>query len=512
MRETFRDLHPCARLQFASAREGSTRNRTIRKANLLSSTDTSTETTLDTQNSADATSTTHAGAHDHAHEHDHNHDHAHGDHAGHTHAAPAMNPECTRTVEVPVPAEDVSAEFASVLKRYRKQARIPGFRAGKVPEAVIRTKFADSLRQDVLESILPKHLRQAIDAQGLQPVSQPQVTDLHLAEKEPLRFKAAFEVLSPIDITGYNDVKVDVPDATVTDEEYQSELDRIRNSQAVMEPITEDRPLADGDFAVIRFTGKVHSENDQPTRPIAGEDPAVEIGSPNTVEAFTIARRGAKVGQQMQFDASYPEEFSEPRLAGKTVSYDIEVKAIQKKNLPEMDDAFASTQAGEETTIAAFQEKLRERLTHEKRRHLEGAAKDKLLAALVERFPFAVPESLLQQQVDARLDRGLRALAAQGMTTEQMRKLDFERLRGAQRDGAMIEVKGLLILDRIAESENIQVSEEEVADQLQLLSYQMREPVESLTQRLTQEGGLARIREQMRREKTVTQLYSRMAG
>ena len=472
----------------------------------MSSTDTSNETTLETQNSADATPVSNEGAHDHAH------DHNHGNHAGHTHAAPAMNPECTRTVEVTVPAEDVSAEFASVLKRYRKQARIPGFRAGKVPEAVIRNKFADGLRQDVLESILPKHLRKALDAQGLQPVSQPQVTDLHLAENEPLRFKAAFEVLTPIDVTGYNDVKVDAPDATVTEEEYQSQLDNIRNAQAVMETIADDRPLVDGDFAVVRFKGNIQSEGDNPAQPIQGEDAAVEVGSSNTVEAFTLALRGAKVGQQMQFDASYPEEFSEPRLAGKTVSYDIEVKGIQKKNLPALDDTFASSQAGEETTIAVFQEKLRERLTHEKRRHMEGEAKDKLLSALVERFPFAVPESLLQQQVDARLDRGLRALAAQGMTTEQMRKLDFERLRSAQRDGATTEVKGLLILDRIAESENIQISEEEVADQLQLLSYQMREPVESLTQRLTQEGGLARIREQMRREKTITQLYSRITG
>jgi len=245
--------------------------------------------------------------------------------------------------------------------------------------------------------------------------------------------------------------------------------------------------------------------------PIEGEDATVEVGSSNTVEAFTLALRGAKVGQQMQFEAAYPQEFSEPRLAGKSVSYDVEVKSIQKKNLPDLDDAFAS-QMGEFTTIAEFQEKLRERLSNEKRRHLESGAKEKMVEALAARFPFPVPESLVQQQVDARLDRGLRALAAQGMTTEQMRKLDFERLRMAQRESALHEVKGLLILDRVAELEKIALDEEEVEEQLQRLSYQTREPMETLRKRLTEDGGLARIREQMRRDKVVNLLFERMTA
>ncbi|MHB8302397.1 MAG: trigger factor, partial [Acidobacteriaceae bacterium] len=130
----------------------------------------------------------------------------------------------------------------------------------------------------------------------------------------------------------------------------------------------------------------------------------------------------------------------------------------------------------------------------------------------VERFQFPVPESLLQQQIDARLDRGLRALAAQGMSTEQMRQLDFPRLREAQREFALNEVKGSLILDRIAATENVEVADEELEAQLQLLAYQTREPLETLRKRLTDEGGLTRIREQLRREKTVNQLFERLAA
>jgi trigger factor len=237
----------------------------------------------------------------------------------------------------------------------------------------------------------------------------------------------------------------------------------------------------------------------------------VEIGGANTVEAFTTALRGTKPGQEISFEVTYPAEFTEQRLAGKTVAYDVEVKGIRKKILPELDDAFAK-QMGEYETVDAFKEKLREHMANDKRRRMESEAKDKMLAGFIERFQFPVPESLLQQQIDARLDRGLRALAQQGMTTEQMRQLDFARLRAAQRDSALNEVTGSLILDRIAETENVQVSDEELEAQLQLLAYQAREPIETLRKRLTEDGGLARIREQLLREKIVNQLFDRLAA
>lgn len=443
-----------------------------------------------------------------AHDHEHNHAHEQG---------PTLNPECTRQVDVDVPAEEVSRAFAAVVKRYRRAARIPGFRAGKVPESVIRRKFADQIQQDVLEQILPPHFRATIEKQGVQPVSQPQVTSLHLADGEPMRFQAAFEVLPAIDITGYDQMKVDRPETSLDDAEFEAELAHIRESHAIMEPVEEDRPLVDGDFAQIRFTGLVHGGDGtaeaegEAAKPIEGDDATIEIGGPNTVEAFTAALRGAKVGQQMQFEVDYPEDFTEKRLAGKAVAYDVEVKGIRKKILPELDDAFAK-QLGEYETIDLFKEKLREHMANDKRRRLESEAKDKLIGSFVERFQFPVPESLLQQQIDARLDRGLRALAAQGMTTEQMRNLDFTRLRAAQRDSALNELRGSLILDRIAAIENIEVAEEEMESQLQLLAYQAREPLEVLRKRLTEDGGLTRIREQLRREKTVNQLFDRLTA
>jgi trigger factor len=434
------------------------------------------------------------------------HDHEHHQHS------PALNPELTREVGVEVPADEVSRAFKSVVRRYQKQARIPGFRAGKVPESLIRSRFAAGIRQDVVESVLPSHFRTAIEQQNLHPISQPQLTDLKLEDGKPLAFKAAFEVLPEFSVEGYQQIKVAKPDATLTGEEFNAELDRLRDSRSTMEPVAEDRALADGDWAQISYKGKVQGEAaDEKTaaQPIGSDDVIVEIGGPNTLASFNDALRGTKPGQELKFEMTYPADFGEKRLAGKTVAYNVEVKAIKKKIQPELNDDFAK-ELGDYQGIEDFKTKLREHVAADKGRRLKAETQNKLTDALVAHYQFPVPESLVQNQIDARLDRGLRALAAQGMRTEDMRKLDFARLREAQRDPAIAEVKASLILDKIATAENVEVSDEELEHELQIISVQTREPLDSLRSRLTNEGALNRIREQLRSEKTASLLYDRL--
>jgi trigger factor len=437
------------------------------------------------------------------------------EHEGHSHAAATLNPDCTREVEIEVPADEITRNYQAVTKRYKKMARIPGFRAGKVPESLIRGRFAEQIRQDVMEAVLPEHFRTAIAERQLKPISQPQVTKIDLEEGKPLRFKAAFEVLPEFSIDGYQDVKVEKPSAELTDAEVDAELARFRDSRSTMEPVTEERPLADGDYAQINFTGDVQPVEGEaetaPPEPISGQDVMVAIGGPNTLESFNAALRGASVGQQLKFEVSYPPDFGERQLAGKRVAYDLEVKGIKKKIEPELNDDFAK-ELGQYESLAEFKQQLRDHLARDKQRRVQTETVNRLLDALVARYEFPVPESLVQQQIDARLDRGLRALAAQGMRTEDMRNLDFDRLRAAQRPSATAEVKGSMLLDRIADAENISVAEEEVENELQGISLQMREPVETLRARLTEDGSLARIRERLRREKTGALLYERLAS
>ena len=442
-----------------------------------------------------------------AHEHE-GHEHEGHSHEEHEHQhGPVLNPECTREVVLDIPAEEVSKAYATVVKNYRKYAKIPGFRAGKVPETVINRRFANEIKKDVIDGLLPERFNKAVVDLGVKPVGQPHVAELTVEDGQPLHVKAVFEYLADFSIEGYQSVTVDKPPVDVTDEEFARELAQLQESRATIEPVEEDRELVDGDWAQITYTGLIDGEAD--AAPVAGEDSLVEIGGKDTVEAFTTALRGAKAGQELKAEVIYPDDYAEPKLAGKTVAYEVTVKGIKKRILPELTDEFAK-EIGNYESLAELEKRIREHLGNRKRRSVEGETKDRLFAAMTEKYQFPVPESLVQEQIDTRLERGLRALAAQGMQAEQMRKLDFSRLRLAQRDGAIAEVKTSILLDRIAQEENITVSDEELDQEVQLAAIQSREPIETLRARLTEEGGLARIREQMRREKTASALYERL--
>ena len=418
-----------------------------------------------------------------------------------------LNPECTREVVLDIPAEEVSKAFRSVTRNYQKYAKIPGFRPGKVPESVVRRRFATEIRKEVIDGILPERFNQAVRDLGDAPVGQPQVTELTLDDGQPLHVKAAFEYIPSFTIEGYKDVVVEKPPTEVTDEEFQHELTELRESRATIEPVEEDRALVDGDWAQISYTGQVDGEAD--AAPIEGQDALVEIGGKDTVEAFNAVLRGAKPGQELKAEVIYPADYAEQKLAGKTVSYEVTVKAIKKRTVPELNDDLAK-EMGNYESLAELENRIREHMANRKRRSVVAETKDKLFAAMTAKFDFPVPESLVQDQIDARLDRGLRALAAQGMATEQMRKLDFGRLRAAQRDSAVAEVKTNLLLDKIADAEAVTITDEELDREVQLAALQSNEPVDTLRQRLTQDGGLARIREQMKREKTANLLYERL--
>ena len=448
--------------------------------------------------------------HDHAHDHDHaheGHDHAHEGH-DHEHAhGPVLNPECTRELVLDVDAAEVDKAFRSVTANYRKYARIPGFRPGKTPESVIRRRFAAEIRKDVFEQLLPNRFAKAVEEQKLKPVTQPNVTELTGEEGKPLHAKAVFEVIPEFAVDGYETVTVDKPAIEVTEEEYKAELEQMLDSRATVEPVEEDRALADGDWAEISYNGKV--EGDEAAAPVAGDNALVEIGGKDTVEAFTTALRGAKAGQEIKAEVVYPADYAEPRLGGKTVTYELVVKGIKKRVVPELNDDFAK-EMGNYENLADLEKAIREHLEGRKKYNVANETKGRLFAAMAERFTFPVPESLVQERIDANLERGLHALANQGMTPEAMRQLDFARLRAAQRDGALAETKTYLILDKIADKENVTVTDEELDRELQIASLQSREPIDTLRARLDENGGMARVREQIRREKTANLLYDRL--
>ena len=421
-------------------------------------------------------------------------------------SAPETKNGCTREIEVEIPAEIVARETGVVIERFQKHVRLPGFRKGKVPASVVRQRFPEDIRSEVVEALIPRYFRQETEKQGLQPVSQPRVSDLHLKEGESLRFKASFEVMPEVQVSGYEELRAEKADTSISDQEVEEALARLREQQATYSAV-DDRELSDGDFAQVALVGTPQSGEG---KPVTMDDVLVEIGGANTVRDFSDNLRGTRPGEERRFEVTYPDDFSDQRLAGTKLAYSITVRAIKQKVLPELNDDFAKA-AGKFQSLGELRTKIREQLEEEKKHAAEHAAKDKLVEELVRRNDFPVPEALVDRQVDVRLERGLRALAAQGMRTEDMKKMDFSRLRAGQREAALREVKASLLLEKIANLQKIEVSDEEVEQEIASLARQMQQTSEAVRARLTRDGALDRIRHRIRNEKTLDFLYRQSA-
>ncbi len=415
-----------------------------------------------------------------------------------------------REIAVEIPVEEVNRETESLIQKYQKLARIPGFRRGHVPASIIRQRFAEDLKSDVVEALVPRYFRKEADKQGLIPVSQPQVTDLHLKDNEPLRFKATFEVMPEVKVDGYKELRAEKPEVTVTDEEVAQSLNGLLEQHATFTSV-EGRSLADGDYAQVSLDGKPKDgPKEGQDKPVHMDEVLVEIAGKNTMPEFTENLRGASPGDERVFEVTYAQDASEQRLAGKTFTYTVKVQSIKQKSLPELDDQFA-TQLGEFKTLDEVRQRIREGMESERKHTAEHQAKDKLVAELVKRSEFEVPEALVDRQIDVRLERGLRALAAQGMKAEDIKKMDLNRLRVGQRDQALQEVKASLLLDKIAEEEKIEVSDEEIDREIDALATQSKQTPEAIRARLTRDGALDRIRNRIRSEKTLDFLYRQSA-
>jgi trigger factor len=413
-----------------------------------------------------------------------------------------------REIEVEIPSEEVSRETETLIQRYQKLARIPGFRRGHVPASVVRQRFSQEIQNDVVDALVPRYFRKETERLGLIPISQPRVTDLHVHEGKPLHFKASFEIMPEIKVEGYKELRAEHPEISVTDDEVEESLKGLQEQKATFSPV-EGRPIQDGDYAQVSLDG-TPKDQEAGTKPVHMDDVMVEIGGKNTMPEFTQNLRGANAGEERTFDVLYPEDFSDERLRGKTFSYKVKINSIKQKSLPELNDDFA-TELGEFSSLEDVRKRIREGMENERRQTAEREAKDKLLAELIRRNDFEVPEALVEHQIDVRLERGLRALAAQGLSSEHMKKMDLPRLRAGQREQAVQEVKAALLLEKVAEEEKIEVPDEEIDREIESLAKQTNQTADAIRSRLTRDGALDRIRNRIRNEKALDFLYRQSA-
>ena len=403
---------------------------------------------------------------------------------------------CRRELELEIPAEDVSKATERVAKEIARVARVPGFRPGKAPVSLIKRRFADDIKGEVLQSLVPEKVEKAVAEQKLNPVSQPQVDKLDFNEGQPLKFRAVFEVLPEFELGKYKGLDIEMPAMEVTDEDINKALEETRERAAAFAPV-EGRAVENGDFVQLKLAGTPEGGGD----PVQADNVMCHVGAEETMQPFNENLLGANVGDHKTFGVDYPADYPDAKLAGKKFHYDADVTAIKVKKLPELNDDFAKD-VSDATTLDELKKKVRESLEHEREHRRKDLQREKIIFELVKGHDFPVPESLVEHQKDVRLERVVRSLAQQGVDPRAV-NLDWVSLRQRQEDRAKEDVKAELIIDRIASTESIDVTDDDIQHELEHLGGHSGESVEAIRARLTKQGALDRMKAKLRSDKTL---------
>jgi trigger factor len=408
----------------------------------------------------------------------------------------AAEATCRRELDLEIPADEVSKAMERVAKEFAKVARVPGFRPGKAPITLIRRRFADDIKGEVLQSLVPERVEKAVSEQKLTPVSQPKVEQLDFNDGQPLKFRAVFEVLPEFELGNYKDLQLEMPVMDVVDEDVTKTLEDMRERAAAFAP-AEGRAVQDGDYVQLKLTGTPEGEGE----PLQADSVLCHIGAEETMAPFNENLRGVNIGDHKDFDVPYPADYPDAKLAGKTYHYSVDVLGIKTKKLPELNDDFAKD-VSDATTLDELNKKIREGLEHQRDHKQKDLLREKVLGEIVKLHDFPVPQSLVEHQMDVRLERVVRSLAQQGVDPRAV-NIDWVSLRKRNEDRAKDDVKAELIVDRIATAENIDITEEEVEHELEHLAGHSNESAEAIRARLTKQGTLDRIKAKLRSDKTL---------
>lgn len=411
---------------------------------------------------------------------------------------------CVRELEIEIPAEVVEKETERVTRAFARMARLPGFRPGKAPAELVRRRFWDDIKSEVLHTLIPSSLENAFRERNLAPVGNPSIAELEFEPAKPLRFKATFEVLPEITLGDYKGLEFEAARVELTEADLERELEALRERAATYEPV-EDRAAGDGDTVVTHLVGVVTSPKEH-REPIMLEEVLVHLGAESTLDEFNQSLRGARGGEERTFTVTYPEDYPEANLGGRTVAFTARVKSVKRKQLPALDDAFAQ-QVGDDKSLEELKGKLRQHMEEARAEREKELTRERLLDALLARHDFPVPEALVERHLDARLERQVRALLAQGIDPRRV-DIDWRRARQASRAAAVRDARLGLLLGRIAEAEKIEVSEEELNHAIERLAQQSRQNAEAVRARLTKEEKLASITNGVRSEKVIEFLLS----
>jgi trigger factor len=415
--------------------------------------------------------------------------------------------ETRRNLSVEIPPDVVDAEIARIAARYGKSARIPGFRPGKVPPKVVRQRFKHQILHDVAHELVEKAVEEVLSERGVEPIDTPDIREVNVEEGQPLTFKAEFDVLPPFDPGDVSDIEVRRTPVQIDDEAVAQALEQLRERAARFEPV-EEATIGPRHTVVVDLERQGFDKDGKPGEKTRHERVPIEIGASANPPGLDEQLIGLSTGAQKSFRLRFPDDHSVEELAGTEVAYQVTVHDVRMRVVPALDDEFAKD-LGEFDTLEALRAKVREDLEQEARDGSERQLRADVLKKLSARVPYAVPGSLVDREVDRRLEDFARRLMDQRIDPRKA-NIDWAAFREAQRAPASEAVASTLVLDEITRRDDLGVSEAELDAEIEKYSSRSGLTVPAVRARLEQEGGLARIAAGLRREKALSRVLDRV--
>jgi len=406
-----------------------------------------------------------------------------------------------KNLVVEIESSVVDAEIERVARDYSKAARIPGFRPGKVPPRVVKQRFRSQILHDVVHELVPRAVDDALRERGVEPVDTPDIRDVVVEEGQPLKFTATFDTVPTFALEPYTSLQLRRARAALEEGAVEQTLQSLRERAARFE-LVEPRPVERGDTVVVDLARDASGESAD-----THQDITIEIGASANPPGFDDEVLGLNVGETKSFTVRYPDDYGIKELAGSTVDYTVTIKGLKRRVVPELDDEFARD-LGEFDTLDALRTRIDQDLTREAEQKAEREVRTDLLKQLARWVSFDVPESLVERELDRRIEDFGHRLMHQGVDPRQT-EIDWAAFREAQREPARESVASALVLDEVAQREGLTVTDAEIEAELARFAERTGRTSAAVRAQLEKDGGISRLATGLRRDKAVDFLRSR---
>ncbi len=409
-----------------------------------------------------------------------------------------------KKVNIEIPPEQVTKEIESFYREVGKQAKIKGFRPGKVPRNILERHFQDYVKSEVIQKLIQESYPAALSEKDLHPVSPPVIDPGELESGKPFQYSATVEVKPEIKIDGYIGLNIEGKKESAKEEEVEERLKGLQNLHAQLRTVPEPRAVRSGDHVVIDYEARM---DNKPLEEGKVVDFTVEVGSGRFIPALEEKMIGLKPEEEKEIEVPFPEDYGYKKWAGKTVSFLVKVKEIKEKVLPPLDDEFAKD-LGDYSSLEDLKGKLKEEIEKEKELMLDRQLKDQMIEQLIQANSFEVPENMVVEQAKALVSDTKLRLAAQGVALKNL-NIPEEKLQEDYREVAQKQVRTYLILEKIAAQEGITVTDEEADERLQSISERTHQKFDVVKRYYEKNGLMPELKTGILTDKTLNFLLEK---